>query len=64
MGTEIRRVPPAFQHPLDDEGNPVPGAHLEPLYNAGASHRTGPFLEWALDDVLKKPANDILVVRC
>lgn len=23
------------------------------VYNAGASHRTGPFLNWALDDVLK-----------
>jgi len=23
------------------------------VYNAGASHRTGPFLDWALDDVLK-----------
>ena len=40
MGTEIRRVPPAFQHPLDDEGDPIPGAHLEPLYNAGASQCT------------------------
>ena len=37
MGTEVRRVPPGFQHPLDDEGYPVPGAHFEPLYNAGAS---------------------------
>src|ERR1700740_3714355 len=23
------------------------------VYNAGASHRTGPFLDWPLDDVLK-----------
>lgn len=40
MGTEIRRVPPSFQHPLDPEGRPIPGAHLEPLYNAGAAQCT------------------------
>ena len=40
MGTEIRRVPPAFQHPLNDKGHPIPGAHLEPLYNAAASQCT------------------------
>jgi hypothetical protein len=40
VGTEIRRVPPAFRHPIDDEGGPIPGAHLELLYNAGASQCT------------------------
>ena len=37
MGREIRRVPPGFQHPLDEQGYPIPGAHLEPLHNAGAT---------------------------
>jgi hypothetical protein len=40
MGTEITRVPPGFQHPGDDEGNPIPGAHYEPLYNAGEAQCT------------------------
>jgi hypothetical protein len=40
MGTEIRRVPPAFHHPLDEEGDAIPGAHLEPLYNAGEAQCT------------------------
>jgi hypothetical protein len=40
MGTEIRRVPPGFQHPLDGEGGHIPGAHCEPLYRAGESQCT------------------------
>ena len=32
MGVQIVRVPPAFQHPTDEDGYHLPGAHLEPLY--------------------------------
>jgi hypothetical protein len=35
MGTEIVRVPHGFEHPADDSGHPIPGAHLELLYRAG-----------------------------
>ena len=35
MGTEIVRVPPGFVHPGEDVGDPIPGAHLEPLYEIG-----------------------------
>ena len=40
MGTDIRRVPPGFQHPLDEEGDHSPGAHYEPLHLAGESQCT------------------------
>ena len=40
MGSEIRHVPPGFQHPLDDEGYEIPGAHLEPLWRAGEASCT------------------------
>lgn len=40
MGREIVRVPPGFQHPTDEEGYPVPGAHLEPLYYTEAARLT------------------------
>ena len=32
MGTVITRVPPGFQHPLDEEGDHIAGAHYEPLH--------------------------------
>ena len=32
MGVEIVRVPLNFEHPTDETGDVVPGAHLEPLY--------------------------------
>jgi hypothetical protein len=35
VGTQIVRVPHGFAHPADDAGCPIPGAHLEPLYDAG-----------------------------
>ena len=35
MGSEIRRVPANFKHPVDEEGYYVAGAHLEALYHAG-----------------------------
>lgn len=40
MGSEIRRVPPDFQHPLDGEDYPIAGAHCEPLYHLGAKRCT------------------------
>jgi hypothetical protein len=35
MGRRLVHVPPNFEHPLDSGGAPLPGAHLELLYNAG-----------------------------
>ena len=32
--------PPGFQHPLDEEGDHIPGAHFEALYHAGESQCT------------------------
>jgi hypothetical protein len=32
MGREIRRVPPGFEHPVDENGDFIAGAHHEPLY--------------------------------
>ena len=40
MGVQIVRVPPAFAHPVDEDGGPIPGAHLELLYNLDASQKT------------------------
>ena len=40
MGTEIIRVSPGFQHPLNEEGDHIAGAHYEPLYHAGESRCT------------------------
>lgn len=40
MGRRIERVPADFRHPLDDEGEPIPGAHLERLWNLPAGQRT------------------------
>ena len=34
MGREILRVPPGFEHPSDDHGDFIAGAHLEILYYA------------------------------
>ena len=34
MGREIRRVPPGFEHPVDEDGEFIAGGHLEPLYYA------------------------------
>jgi hypothetical protein len=33
MGIEIVRVPLSFEHPTDDDGKVIPGAHLESLYD-------------------------------
>ena len=32
MGVEIIKVPKGWKHPHDDDGEPVPGGHLELLY--------------------------------
>jgi len=40
MGTVITRVPPGFQHPLNEEGDHIAGARYEPLYHAGESQCT------------------------
>ena len=34
MGRLIVRVPPGFSHPVDDQGDPVPGAHYSALAEA------------------------------
>ena len=40
MGREIIRVPPDFCHPIDDDGDYVPGAHYEALYGIDPSKLT------------------------
>ena len=40
MGSQIQRVPPDFEHPVDDEGYQMPGAHYERLYNFGEAQCT------------------------
>ena len=40
MGREIRRVPPGFEHPMDEDGELIAGGHLEPLYYADPSTLT------------------------
>lgn len=39
MGRRIERVPVGFQHPADDNGEPIPGAHLELLWELPADQR-------------------------
>jgi hypothetical protein len=34
VSREIRRVPPGFKHPVDEDGEFIAGGHLEPLYYA------------------------------
>ena len=34
MGREVRRVPPGFKHPVDEDGEFIAGGHLELLYYA------------------------------
>lgn len=41
MGVEIVRVPLAFEHPTDADGDVIPGAHHEPLYYLDPSQKTG-----------------------
>lgn len=41
MGIEIVRVPFNFRHPVDDTGEVVPGAHLEPLYYLTDAEKPG-----------------------
>ncbi|HAL22161.1 MAG TPA: hypothetical protein DCP40_05465 [Stenotrophomonas sp.] len=40
MGREVVRVPPWFEHPLDEEGGYIPGSHHELLYDADPASRT------------------------
>lgn len=40
MGSEIVRVPPEFQHPVDGDGEFIAGGHLEPLYYIDPALRT------------------------
>ena len=40
MGREIRRVPKDFEHPRDEEGELIPGAHLEPLWYASEDDKS------------------------
>lgn len=40
MGREVVRVPPGFEHPVDEEGEFIEGAHLEPLYDADPTSLT------------------------
>ena len=39
MGRRIERVPVGFKHPADDDGEPIPGAHLELLWDLPADQR-------------------------
>lgn len=41
MGIEIVRVPPNFEHPTDDDGEVIAGAHHELLYYLDPSQKTG-----------------------
>ena len=40
MGRELVRVPPGFNHPTDQNGHPIPGAHHAVLYEIDMRHRT------------------------
>jgi hypothetical protein len=40
MGRRIVQVPPGFHHPTDEAGEPIPGAHLEPLWDMPAERLT------------------------
>jgi hypothetical protein len=40
MGIEIVRVPHDFNHPTDEVGEVIPGAHHEPLYYADEATKT------------------------
>ncbi|AWH19239.1 hypothetical protein C1922_18920 [Stenotrophomonas sp. ZAC14D2_NAIMI4_7] len=40
MGREVVRVPPGFEHPLDEEGGYIAGGHHELLYDADPASRT------------------------
>lgn len=40
MGREVVRVPPGFEHPLDEEGDYIAGSHHELLYEADPASRT------------------------
>jgi hypothetical protein len=40
VGSEIKRVPPGFKHPEDEEGYRTPGAHHELLYHLGEARCT------------------------
>lgn len=40
MGREIRRVPPDFEHPVDEDGELIADGHLEPLYYADPASLT------------------------
>ena len=41
MGVEIVRVPLDFKHPTDGDGEVVPGAHLEVLYDLPGDAKPG-----------------------
>jgi hypothetical protein len=41
MSIEIVRVPLNFEHPTDDDGEVIPGAHLEPLYDLTDAEKPG-----------------------
>lgn len=40
MGREIIRVPKSFEHPRDEEGELISGAHLEPLWYASEEEKS------------------------
>jgi hypothetical protein len=40
MGRRVVHVPPGFEHPTDEAGEPIPGAHLELLWELPADRRT------------------------
>ncbi len=40
MGRRVIPVPPEFQHPTDEAGEPVPGGHLELLWDLPAERLT------------------------
>lgn len=40
MGRRIVRVPHGFQHPTDESGEPIPGAHLELLWGTPVERLT------------------------
>jgi hypothetical protein len=41
VGVQVVRVPPDFKHPANQDGDLVPGAHLEPLYHLDDALKTG-----------------------
>jgi len=40
MGREVVRIPLGFEHPLDEEGDYIPGSHYELLYDSDPASRT------------------------